>query len=340
MNSKQTILVTGASGSVGQEALKELSKNKDKYHIRALDIPNKKTKKALSQIDKDIELFWGDLTKLETIKEAAQGVDFVIHLAAIIPPLADFDTELAYNVNVNGTNNLITALKESSPEAFIVYSSSISVYGDRVSTPWIKIDDEMKPSVGDYYAETKIEAEKLIKESGLKWSIFRLTAIFGPQTSMDPLFFHMPLETSLEFATSRDTGYAMVKAIENRNKIQGQTFNLSGGEKCRINYKDFISKAFRISGLGKLNFPKEAFAKINFHCGYYEDHSKLQDILQFQRDSIEDYFHQMKLNLTRTQFYITYLFKEFIKKQLLKKSDPYLALVRNDDDMKRRFFGH
>ena len=89
--------------------------------------------------------------------------DGVIHLAAVIPPLADEQPSLAKAVNTNGTINLINQLETVSPNAFFMYSSSISVYGDRIASPNIKVSDPLQVSLGDEYAVTKIDAEKVMK---------------------------------------------------------------------------------------------------------------------------------------------------------------------------------
>jgi len=339
MIQKKNILLTGAAGSVGIEACKELCNNTDKYNVRLFEIDTKANQKALKPYRKHAKIYWGDLRNISTLFECVNDADVIIHLAAVIPPLADKNTELAYQVNTKGTENLIKAAKLFAPDAFFLYASSISVYGDRVKTPFINVGDELKPSLGDYYAETKIMAEELIQDSGLKWSIFRLAAIFGPKTKMDPLFFHMPLNTSLEIATTRDTGYAFIKAIGKLDEINSSIFNLSGGETCRINYKTFIDRSFKINGLGKLDLPENAFAHINFHCGYYADASKLNDILHFQNDSIEDYFVIMKKHVSLLSKIITTVFSNKIKNYLLRKSDPYNALKAKNKELINRFFG-
>jgi nucleoside-diphosphate-sugar epimerase len=176
-------------------------------------------------------------------------------MAAIIPPLADKFPELAEEVNIRGTKNLIECIEEFSPEAFLLYSSSISVYGDRNSTPLIKTTDSLKPSDRDEYARTKIEAEKLIINSRMNWSIFRLTAIMGINNHKpSEIMFHMPLDSHLEIATPPDAGRAFVHALNHLDKLNKKIFNLAGGENCRIIYRDFLSRSFDLFGLGKLDF--------------------------------------------------------------------------------------
>lgn len=65
---------------------------------------------------------------------------------------------------------------------FIPMALSVAVYGDRFLDPYIKVDDPLIPALGDNYAYTKIEMEKLIQESGLSYSIFRLARIMEPAT--------------------------------------------------------------------------------------------------------------------------------------------------------------
>jgi len=268
---------------------------------------------------------------MNTVVQACKDKDAVIHLAAIIPPLADNNHALAEKVNVRGTRNLIQGLQKFSPSAFSLYSSSISVYGDRLQNPWIKTDDPLTPCKRDYYAKTKLKAEKLIREHLTHWAIFRLTAIMGTKNhSASPLMFHMPLETKMEICTPADTARAFVHALRHQTKLEKQTFNLGGGENCRINYGDFIRRSFEISGLGKPDFVSGTFAKKNFHCGYYADGGKLEEILRFRRDTIEDYFDQLKQSVSPLQKGATILFRHLIKRRLQKYSEPYRALKNNN----------
>jgi len=334
---KKRILLTGASGAVGFATLTELLKHTDKYDITVFDIASKRSRKKLKRFSKVVRLVFGNITNFQDIEMVSNNQDFIIHLAAIIPPLADEKLELAEAVNVNGTKNILAALKKDSPNAFFLYSSSISIYGDRVKNPMIKVGDPLKPSVGDEYAHTKIAGEKAVQNAGLRWSIFRLTGIMKAGQEMDPLMFHMPLNTNFELATTRDTGFALVQAIKHEAKLEGRIFNLSGGEKCRIIYRDFVKKSFEISGLGNNPFPEEAFASANFHCGFYADNKELERILHFQRDSIEDYFSLFKKNTKPATKFIVRLFRPLIVKRLLKLSDPIKAKRANNIELIARF---
>ena len=335
---KKKILLTGATGTVGKEVLKQLL-IKDCYNISVFSQLSSKNKKFFTTYNKNIDVIYGDLSNENNVANINTEFECVIHLAAIIPPLADDHPEKAYAVNVKGTENLIRTIEKSSPKSFFIYSSSISVYGDRVCNPEIKVGDPLNPSTGDKYGRTKIEAEEIIKNSQLDWSIFRLCAIMGVKNhKMSKLMFHMPLATSIEIATPGDTARAFVNGIEKRDQLSSNIFNLGGGEQCRITYKELLSRSFEIYGLGELTFPDKTFAEKNFHCGFYMDGYQLEKIVEFRNDDLVNYFKMTKKSIHPIQKFFTQLFKTPIKYFLRKQSDPLKAHKTNDIISKERYF--
>jgi nucleoside-diphosphate-sugar epimerase len=337
MTNKLRILLTGASGTVGYEVLKQLYLLRNKFDITVFGTRSKRSLKQLLPYKEGIEIIYGNISDINDVRIACAAKDVVIHLAALIPPQADVKPELAYEINTVGTRNLVRSLEQLSPEAFFLYSSSISVYGDRLENPYIRVGDPLIPSDGDEYAKTKIEAEEIICSSKLDWSIFRLTAIMGNH-KVSKLMFHMPLATSMEIASPGDTGRAFIHAIDKKEIISKKIFNLSGGEKCRTTYQDLLSRSFDIFGLGKLDFPNKAFAEKNFHCGYYDDGDELNNILHFRTETLDDYYRCEKLKVSVWKKALTYGLKSQIKSYLLKKSEPYQAHKTNDPEMIKRYF--
>lgn len=336
MKKKLSVLLTGASGAVGLEVLRQLCLAK-KFDTTVFDIKTPQSVKTLSRYKKEVEIIFGDISIAEDINKVCVGKDVVIHLAALIPPVADEKPELAHKVNVVGTENLIRALEQFSPNTFLLYSSSISVYGDRIKNPLIKVTDILNPSERDEYALTKIAAEKLIQESQLNWSIFRLCAIMGNH-KVSKLMFHQPLNTSLEIATLEDTGRAFVNAIEKRNELSKKIFNLGGGAKCRSTYKEFLERSFDIAGLGKLDFPPKSFADKNFHCGFYHDGDDLEQIIHFQKDTLESYFEKEKKKVPPIKRFFTFIYRHSIKYFLKIKSEPLQAFKRKIKKAVQFFF--
>lgn len=153
---------------------------------------------------------------------------------------------LQKKVNVEGTRNLVQLLEHHSSNCFLIYGSSISVYGDRLENPYISVGDPLKPSPGDNYALTKIEAEGIIQKSTIGWTIFRLAAIMGGH-KMSKLMFHQPLDTSLEIATPQDTARAFVKAIEKQEQLARKFLTLVAANFAESIIKDFWNARLRFS---------------------------------------------------------------------------------------------
>ena len=337
MRERKKVLLTGASGTIGFEVLKQLFEHSELYDITVFDLKTYRSKRKFAPYKKSIHIVYGNIFNERDLLKIGAGQDVVIHLAAIIPPLADEKPTLSYQVNTTGTEKLIGFLELKSPNAFFLYSSSVSVYGDRLETPWIKIDDPLIPSARDEYAQTKIEAEDIIKGSKLDWSIFRLAAIMGGH-KMSKLLFHQPLKTSLEIATPTDTARAFLNAIEKQEHLSKRIFNLGGGATCRMLYDRFLSRSFEINGLGALDFLPKSFAEKNFHCAYYEDGELLNDILNFRKDTMETYFEKEKRKVPALRKFIVSILKKPIKKYLQSQSEPLIAHRTQDKEMIAHFF--
>ena len=333
------VLLTGASGSIGYQIIKQLVRNKN-TELTVFDRKTSHSKKLFKPYKKQINIIYGDIRNPKDVELAVKGQDYIIHLAAIIPPLADDNPELAESVNVKGTENLLKAIKRYAPNVFFLYSSSVSVYGDRINNCNIKVDDPEKPSPGDEYAVTKLAAEKLIKESKLNWTIFRLSAImWNNNHKISKLMFHMPLDTFIEITTPEDAARAFVNALNHEKALNRKTFNLGGGENCRTTYRKMLETIFNIVGLKKLNFPPYAFATTNFHYGYYSDGDNLENILHFRKQSLKDLYQAYQNETTTFKKKTTILLSGLIKRKLLKHSEPYLAYREKDKKLMERFFG-
>ncbi|MDR1905961.1 MAG: NAD(P)-dependent oxidoreductase [Clostridiales bacterium] len=332
---KKKVLLTGASGNVGSNTLLKLLEQG--YEVTVFDLPSKKNKKVLEKFKDKVKIVYGSINDALLVNKTVKDADIVIHLAAIIPPLADKNHELAKKVNYLGTENVVHAIKYHNPNCFLIFASSISVYGDRTKNYWINVNDPISISEGDYYAMTKVVAEKMIRESGINYTIFRLTGIMGlPHT--DPLMFHMPLNTKLEIASSSVTAQAFANACGHTDKLNGNTYNLGGGENCRTDYREFLTVMLNIYGLNIKYFKLEAFAEKNFHCGYYEDSYVLNDILDFQHETLEDYYEFVRCNTPKAMRIMTKIFSPSIGYFLCKKSEPYMAKKKKRKLLINRYY--
>lgn len=334
-------MITGSTGAIGQMILNQLSALDLLSNVTVFVRDSKKTTKLLREYSDSINTIYGDITNLEEVKKACVGQDVVIHLAAVIPPFSENHIELGYKINRDGVANVVTAIEEVAPKAFLLFSSSIVVYGDRLKNPHIRTTDKLDEEQHDNYGVAKIQAERIIQNSSLNWSIFRLTAIMGVGNhKVSGIMFDVPLETPMEIATVRDTARAFIHAIDKKEALNHKIFNLSGGKKCQISYLDFLTRSFKAFGMGEINFPKYAFAHQNFHCGYYDDGDELEKILKFRTDTIETYFKRVNDDIPAIQRLATLPFGWMIKKYLLSLSKPYKAFKSKDEKAMKHYFGN
>ncbi len=313
------VLLTGPFGNVGLSTLQELLKRN--HDIRVLDIKTKRNRRIAKKYKNQVELYWGDIRNYKEVEKAVSGRDVIIHTAAIIPPLADKKPKFAESINVGGTSNIIEAMQNQPQEPKIIFTSSVAIYGDRLENPLIRPTDPPNPNPDDEYAKQKIECEEIIRNSGLKYAIFRLTYIVSiNKLQMDPLMFEMPLDTCIEISNTKDVGYALANAIET-DEIWGEILHIAGGERCRISYREYLNEMMDIFGIGSNILPEEAFSKKGFHCGFMTT-DKSQTHLQYQRHTIDDYFNAVRKKVAISR-YFTMMFKSIVQKYLLNKSHYY-----------------
>ena len=335
---KKHILLTGATGTIGKETLKQLCSQAD-YEISVMCRATSKNKKTLQPYLNQIKLIHIDLSDQKELDQLEGKFYAAIHLAAVIPPLADEQPELTHKVNFTGTKNLIERLEIISPDCFFMFSSSIAVYGDRLNTPDISVKDTLPEHEDDIYAQTKLETEPIIMNSKLEWTIFRLTAIMGVKNhKMTGLMFHMPLSTPMEICMPEDTARAFTNGIEKRAELKNKVFNLAGGPSCRTTYKEFLGINFRINGLGDADFPPKTFAEKNFHCGHYVDGDDLENITHFRKHSLEDYTRLNEEAVSGIQKFFASLLKRPIKYSMRRQSLPLKAFKTKDKELMERFF--
>lgn len=320
------ILLTGAFGNVGLSTLKEMLKRN--YDIRVFDIKTSKNKRIAWKYKKKVEIIWGDIRKEKDVRKAVEDIDVVIHIAAIIPPLADKKPKLAEAVNVGGTKNIITAMESQLKKQRLIFTSSVAVYGDRLENPLITPEDPLNPNHDDEYAKQKIECEELIRNSNLEWVIFRLTYIVSlNKLQMDPLMFEMPLDTCIEICDTKDVGLALTNAVENKD-IWGNILHIAGGERCRISYREYLKEMLGIFGIGFEELPEEAFRRERgFHCGFMTT-KKSQELLNYQRYTLDDYFSAVRKKVAIIRFF-NIVFKPIMQKYLLNKSHYYKDYLNN-----------
>jgi nucleoside-diphosphate-sugar epimerase len=159
-----TILVTGATGLVGARLLPRLVALGE--HCRALMRGGKQAPAGVTTFD-------GELLEPGSLVSAVRGISAVIHLAAVFRTP---DTELIWKANLEGTRNLIDAMKQHAPDARFIMASTAHVY-DKDSDHPGREDDACAPEHA--YPASKLAAENELRSSGLTWTILRFPFVYG-----------------------------------------------------------------------------------------------------------------------------------------------------------------
>jgi hypothetical protein len=148
----------------------------------------------------------------------------------------------------------------------------------------------------------------------------------------------MPIDTPMEITTPSDAARAFVNGLERKKMLSKKVFNLGGGKYFRTSYRELLAENFKINGLGKLNFPEKTFAEKNFHCGYMMDSDELEDILQYRKHTLSDYYHLNREAVPIVRKFLTIPFRWLIKFFLRQMSEPLRAYKRNNKKEMQKFF--
>lgn len=249
-------LVTGATGFLGRYLTQALVE--DGHRVRVLVRP---TSDCSLLKDYDIEIITGDLLQRDTLVEAAKGQEVVLHNAAKV---ADWGKrEEFYQVNVQGTKNLLDACLATGVKRFI-YTSSLTVLGASRSTRPV---DERTPYTTRYfepYTETKILTEKLVLDyyntHNIPVTIIRPGMIWGPgDTTIFPRIERLAKKRLL-LIIGQGTNTLCLSYISNvvegiilvtyNPQAIGQIYHIT--DRDRVTAKTFLSEIAHIIGIKSL----------------------------------------------------------------------------------------
>jgi len=127
-------LVTGGAGFIGSHIVKELVQQGQK--VTVLDNLSGGKLDNLSPVQDKITFIQGDICDFDTVKKACQGVNYVLHLAALISVAESMaKPQETAEINVQGTVNVLEAARQCGAKR-VVFSSSAAVYGTRPELPY------------------------------------------------------------------------------------------------------------------------------------------------------------------------------------------------------------
>ena len=278
------VLITGGAGSVGRQLAGMLLE--DGRAVRIFDLPFMDFSGL--EGEEGVEVVKGDITDAAAVSSAVAGVAGVLHLAAILPPNSEKDRDFTFRVNVDGTRNIVEGMKAGSPEASLVFTSSISTYGD-TSGEEPPVTIEHQQGAIDVYADSKIAGEEIVISSGVNYVILRIASIAVPAFLEPPEPWPFTSEQRVEMIHRDDVADALRNAVDSGEAV-GKVFNIAVGSSWRLTGKDYVEDFFNVMGA-----PVDmAIYREDPGWNDWYDTEESQRILRYQNRSYDDYCGQMK----------------------------------------------
>lgn len=304
----KTVFITGASGNMGWASFKQIYDNRPELNINVLLRDSQKNREKFAQFlgDPRVKIVWGDFSNYDAILECVTGASYVLHIGGLVSPAADYWPKRTLKTNVLAAENIVKAVKaQPNPDDITVcYIGTVAETGNRpYGIHWGRTGDPLKISVYDHYAISKVKAERVFAESGLKkWVSMRQSGILYPEIlkNMDPIMFHVPMNDVLEWATVDDSAILMEHLCNDDipDEFYRSFYNIGSGDTYRLTLYEFEDLLLWAIGMGhdasKRIFKPNWFIDRNFHGQWYADSDVLENYLHFRQNiPAEQYFANM-----------------------------------------------
>ena len=249
-----SFLVTGGAGFIGSNLVEKILDLG--YKVRVLDNFSTGKKRNIEEFldNSNFELVEGDIRDFITCQQACDGIDYILHQAALCSvPRSINDPRTTNDVNITGTLNVMIAARDNKVKKFI-YASSSSVYGDEPNLP--KIEDKIGKSLSPYAITKKVNelyARNFYELYKLPVLGLRYFNIFGKKQDCNsayaaaiPIFIKKLLNKEAPTINgngkqSRDFTYienvieANLKACLADGEALGEVFNIACGGRVHLN---------------------------------------------------------------------------------------------------------
>lgn len=262
-----TVLVTGGAGFIGSNLIDVLLSQKNKVVCLDNFSTGKRENIKHLQNNGSFKLIEGDIRNLKACQKACEGVDYVLHQAALgSVPRSINDPITTNEVNIAGFLNMLVAARDNNVKRF-VYAASSSTYGDHPGLP--KVEDKIGKPLSPY-AVTKyvneLYAGVFYKTYGLETIGLRYFNVFGRR--QDP-----------------NGAYAAVIPKFINQLIQKESPTINGDGKTSRDFT-YIDNVIQINQLAALTIEPKAI-------------NKVYNVAYGGRVSLIEMFESLKLNLSR-----------------------------------------
>jgi len=256
------VLVTGATGFIGSW-LTEALVNKGAIVTAFVKKDDPIGLDSIKHLTDKLKVKYGDIREMDAVSSAVEDQDITFHLAAI--------TQVSYSVknpretveiDVNGTFNVLEAIRKSNNNSFLVFASTDKVYGEPQYTP---IDEKHPLLAKSPYDASKLAADRLVysyfttygsKSSTIRWSntiggrdsnILRVAPDFIRSTlNNKPPIIRGHGQHIRDFMFVEDTINAAMAVGENQKVSNGEAFNFGTGKPTKV--LDFAKLIIKLTG--------------------------------------------------------------------------------------------
>lgn len=314
------LLVIGGAGLIGSHTVDLLTKE-DVGEIVIYDNFVRGSVENLSDAMKDprVRVYeaGGDICQTDILEAAMRGMDGVFHFAALWLLQCHEFPRSAFNVNVEGTFNVLDACVKAGIKR-LVYSSSASVYGDAVTEP---MDEDHPFNNKNFYGATKIAGEAMARayhhRYGLPFVGLRYMNVYGPRQDYHGAYIAVIMKMldaidrgegptilgdgseAFDFVAVEDCGKANLCAM--KADTVDRFYNVGTGK--RTSLKELAEMLIEITGCNqpinyaprsqatlvrnRIGCPKRASEEIGFVAG--KDLRKgLEALIEWRRDHIAE----------------------------------------------------
>lgn len=239
------IFISGSSGLIGSFIAKKFLQ--EGFQVKAIKRSNTDLSLLGNYADK-IEWQEGDITDPTFLTEAMNGIETVIHSAAIVS-YSPKDRDQIYKINVEGTANMINAAIANGVKNFC-HISSVSALGKNIKKPLVtEADPFLESAYNSNYGKSKFLAELEVfrgMEEGLNVFMVNPSVVLGPgawnkgsSSIFKYVFDQKPFYTrgKLNYIDVRDVADIVFQLNQSQKDINGQKFILNAGT---VSYRDLF----------------------------------------------------------------------------------------------------